>query len=213
MPDQAERMNRAVELLLRGGRVKAGPGLGADRDALMAAAELAAARDAYPGMTLAFRRRLAGLISDEPVDEHKLTRRAALAAAAGLAAGALGVAGLERVASRPAPPAELAGGWFRVASLTDIPEDAPLRVLARSTIVYLFRSGQAVRSLSAICSDQPCTLAWHAADAELYCPCHRAEFSDTGEPLGAAAVKYHVPQLPAYPVKVVGGDVYLKPTL
>lgn len=212
MPDPAERVNRAVELLLRGGRVKGGPALGADRDALLAAAALAGAREAYPRMTLAFRRRLAGLITGPPAEEKLLTRRAALAAAAGLAAGALGVAGLERaVASRPAPAAQLPGGWLRVAALVDIPVDKPLRVLAGSVIAYLFRTGESVRSLSGLCSDQPCALDWRSDEAELYCPCHRAEFSQEGQPLGAAATSYRVPALPTYPVKVVGGEVYLKP--
>src|ERR1700737_3795963 len=109
--DLEERIDGLVEGLLRGKRLKARTADAAERDAIMAAAKLAAAREGYPRMSPAFRRRLADTLSagEEP---RLLPRRTALGAVAGLAAGVVGAAAFSRLPSgapAPAPPRVAAG--------------------------------------------------------------------------------------------------------
>jgi nitrite reductase/ring-hydroxylating ferredoxin subunit len=212
MPDMEDRVDRIVERLLRGGRLKASAREAAEREAVMAAARLAGARDAHPRMSPAFRRRLAATVRGEA---RPITRRTALAGAAGLAAGGLGAALAARLAA-PSAPASRTGpagglmqpahGWVRVASLAELPAGRPVKVVAGDVTAYLFRSAQNVRAVSAICSDMPCSLDWRQDSGRLYCPCHRALFSAEGSSLSQT---YSVPPLPSYAVKVEAGDVYL----
>src|SRR5690349_16020672 len=85
----AERIDRIVGEVLAGRRLKAMPSDAAERDAILVAARLAGARDGYPRMTSAFRRRLGRVLEDGKAPGW-LNRRAALAAGLGIAAGAVG---------------------------------------------------------------------------------------------------------------------------
>src|SRR6202165_1117651 len=137
--DPEGRTARLVERLLRGRRLKARVGDAVEREAIMAAAELAAAREGYPRMRPAFKLRLAGTLrsADSP---GLLTRRTALGAVAGLAAGAVGAAALSRLPSgapaQPAPGlasgvmAPAGGRWIEVALLSQLKETAPTQVVA-----------------------------------------------------------------------------------
>src|SRR5947209_9070102 len=105
-----ERIDRVVDGLLKGRRLRVKARDAAEREAIMVAAELAAAREGHPRMAPAFRRRLAALLGGE--DAARLTRRTALGAVAGLAAGVTGAAAFGRLlegAPAPAAPA-VAGG-------------------------------------------------------------------------------------------------------
>jgi nitrite reductase/ring-hydroxylating ferredoxin subunit len=208
-----DRVDRIVERLLRGGRLKAGAREAAERDAVMAAARLAGAREAHPRMSPTFRRRLAATVRGEA---RPITRRTALAGAAGLAIGGLGAALAARLAESPSTAARQPGpagglmrpahGWVRVASLAELPSERPVKVVAGDVTAYLFRSGETLRAVSAICSDMPCSLDWRQDSGKLYCPCHRALFSAEGSSLSQT---YAVPALPSYQLKVEAGDVYL----
>ena len=153
-------------------------------------------------------------------DRARVTRRTALGAVAGLAAGATGVAVLGRLTggAEPAParaPA-IAGGvmrsgsgrWIPVAALADLSQTAPTRVIAGDVVAFLFRDGDRVRGVSGICShaNWPCALNWEGAaeNGVLVCPCHNVEFNPDG---ATTEVNYNVPPLPAVQVKVVGGQV------
>jgi len=187
----------------------------AERDAIMMAAELAAAREGHPRMTPAFRRRLAALLAGE--DDTKMTRRTALGAVAGLAAGVAGAAAWGRLAGAgsptPAAPA-VAGGlmipgggrWVPVAALTALSQSAPTRVVAGDLVAYLFRTGDTVRGISGMCSHPgwPCTLDWKAAEGTFNCPCHNVRFAPDGH---TVELNYTVPALPVVRVKVVDGQV------
>jgi Rieske Fe-S protein len=150
-------------------------------------------------------------------EETPVTRRAALMGAAGLAVGAVGAAVAGRLGGEPTaappPPGPAAGivrpipGWTRVAAFATLPEDGPVKVVAGTVTAYLFRTGEHVRAVSAICSDLPCALDWRGDSDSLYCPCHRALFTAQGKSLSDI---YPVPPLATYEVKVEGGDVYLK---
>ena len=207
------RIDRLVEGLLRGKRLKTRVGDAAERDAIMAAAELAAAREGYPRMSPAFRRTLAETLRRGEAP-GLLSRRTALGAAAGLAAGAVGAAALSRLPGGPPAPLRplLAGGvmqpaggrWIPVALLSQLSETAPTRVVAGERVAYLFRQGDKVTGVSGVCTHWPCTLDWQPTTSLLNCPCHNVNFTTTGRNVDPT---YEVPPLPQLLVKVEGGRV------
>src|SRR2546428_9569772 len=88
MPEQPEnRVERIVNDLLRGRRLKLRAGDAEEKEAITAAARLAAAHGGPQRMSPAFRRRLAQTLESAPRDSW-ITRRAALVAGLGVAAGA-----------------------------------------------------------------------------------------------------------------------------
>jgi cytochrome b6-f complex iron-sulfur subunit len=212
--DLEGRIDRLVDGLLRGRRLKARIADAGERDAIMAAAELAAAREGYPRMSPAFRRKLTGTLRAGDA-RGLVTRRTALGAVAGLAAGAVGAAALSRLPSGPAAPAgpRIAGGvmrpaagWVEVAILSQLSDKEPTRVVAGDQVAYLFRQGDQVSAVSAVCTHWPCALNWQAASSLLNCPCHNVNFAPDGR---SASLNYEVPPLPKFSVKVVDGRVLL----
>jgi hypothetical protein len=75
---RADRLEQIVERLLAGRRPRVRPNDVEDKEAILAAARLAAARESYPRMSSRFRRRLAAQLLDRP--RTGLTRRSALVA-------------------------------------------------------------------------------------------------------------------------------------
>jgi cytochrome b6-f complex iron-sulfur subunit len=215
--DISDRIDRLVEALLRGRRLRFGAAEAAERDAIMAAAELAAAREGYPRMSPAFRRRLLASLTAGP-DPGRVTRRTALGAVAGLAAGVVGAAALGRLpAAKPAaaiPSQKVAGGvmvpgggrWIEVAALSQLSETAPTRVAAGDLVAYLFRTGTAVTGVSALCTHLPCVLAWQPGEQLLACPCHPVKFQPDGV---STAKSYTVDPLPEVVVKVEQERVFV----
>jgi nitrite reductase/ring-hydroxylating ferredoxin subunit len=213
--DLEGRIDRLVEGLLRGRRWKARVADAAEREAIMTAAELAAAREGYPRMSSAFRRKLADTLRAGEAP-GLLTRRTALGAVAGLAAGAVGAAALSRLPSGvPAPTrprvasgvmAPAGGRWIEVALLSQLSETAPTQVVAGDQVVYLFRKGDQVTGVSAVCTHWPCALNWQGASSSLNCPCHNVNFTPAGI---SANPNYEVPPLPEFQVKVEDGRVSL----
>ena len=131
MPEQPEsRIERIVDDLLRGRRLRLRAGDAEEKEAIIAAARLAAARSGPQRMSPAFRRRLAQILDSSP-REPRLTRRSALVAGLGVAAGALagGIVARE-LASSPAPlPLSASspvvprnGRWTDVGALADFSE-------------------------------------------------------------------------------------------
>src|SRR2546425_10909976 len=118
MPEQPEnRVERIVNGLLRGRRLKLRAGDAEEKEAITAAARLAAAHGGPQRMSPAFRRRLAQTLESAPRDSW-ITRRAALVAGLGVAAGALAGGGgggtiearpPQLFCSRPTHPPK--GGW------------------------------------------------------------------------------------------------------
>jgi cytochrome b6-f complex iron-sulfur subunit len=214
--DLEGRIDRLVEGLLRGKRLRARVGDSAEREAIMAAAELAAAREGYPRMSPAFRRKLTDTLQSGQSGPTPglVSRRTALGAVAGLAAGAVGAAALSRLPNgtpaRPAPGVaggvmQPAGGrWIEVALLAQLSETAPTRVVAGDQVVYLFRQGDQVTGVSAVCTHWPCALNWQAANSALNCPCHNLNFAPDGHSTNS---KYEAPPLPSFQVKVEAGRV------
>jgi cytochrome b6-f complex iron-sulfur subunit len=212
--DLEGRIDRLVDRLLRGRRLKASVADAAERDAIMAAAELAAAREGYPRMSPAFRRKLTETIRSGEA-AGLLTRRTALGAVAGLAAGVVGAAALGRLPSGAKAPTtprvaggimQPAGGWIEVALLAQLSETAPTRVVAGDQVAYLFRKGDKVTGISGVCTHWPCALNWEAAGSALNCPCHKVNFTPDGR---STNTDYEVRPLPQFEVKVVDGRVLL----
>src|ERR1700674_306386 len=105
MPEKPEnRVDRIVSDLLRGRRLKLRGGDAEEKEAITVAARLAAASQGPQRMSSAFRSRLAAALESAP-KEGWFTRRAALVAGLGVAAGG-GSGGLLGQAPPPAPAAQ-----------------------------------------------------------------------------------------------------------
>ncbi|TME16666.1 MAG: Rieske (2Fe-2S) protein [Chloroflexi bacterium] len=213
--DMEERVNRVVEDLLRGRSPRIRARDAAEREAIMTAAILAAGQDAHPRMSPELRRRLAALVAgDEP---RRVDRRTALAAVAGLAVGALGVVGLDRLGVKPGPSPALAPvpagvvkagpvRWVPVAALADLREGEPVRIVAGKVSAWLTRRGETVTAVSTLCSHWPCVLDFQAQASTLKCPCHTgASFALDGAPLSDAYPE--LKPLDKYAVRVENGIV------
>jgi 3-phenylpropionate/trans-cinnamate dioxygenase ferredoxin subunit len=95
--------------------------------------------------------------------------------------------------------------WQRVASLADVAADKGLQVKVGSTEVAIFRVGETLYALEAICPHAEAWLAEGFVDGDrVECPLHQAQFEiPTGKCLGPPADR----DLATYPVKVEGNDV------
>ena len=122
----------------------------------------------------------------------QLSRRqllqAGLGTAAGLAAGAAGVA-LTRPATTPSsdPPgsgaAPLVGGdgfWTEVAQVAALAEGSALRFSTAAFDGFVVNDGGRIRALSATCTHMGCTLRFRPEQGDLRCPCHGASFDLAG---------------------------------
>src|SRR5437870_4327395 len=126
------RVEKIVSDLLRGRRLKLRGGDAEEKAAITTAARLAGARQGPQRMQPAFRKRLAREL-EQPASERWVTRRAALVAGLGLAAGAaaggFGSRALEPQpvhASDPIRPSN--GRWIDVAAMSDLIEGQGKRV-------------------------------------------------------------------------------------
>jgi nitrite reductase/ring-hydroxylating ferredoxin subunit len=217
MPEEPSgRIDRIVADLLKGKRLKVGPADAAERKAILAAVRLAAAREGYPRMSPALRRRLAAAFAREE-EPTWISRRTALLGGLAAAAGALVGVGLTRAGELSPAPATVntsptsplvidprPGRWVDVGALADLPDGEGFRVKAGSVGAYLFRQGANVTAVSSICSHLPCELDWMSDRGQLNCPCHDQAFNRDGS---AVSKVYPLPNLPAVQVKVVDGRV------
>jgi nitrite reductase/ring-hydroxylating ferredoxin subunit len=192
------RIEQIVSDLLRGRRLRLRGGDAEEKEAITAAARLAAARQGPQRMDPAFRRRLARALESAPNDAW-LTRRAALVAGLGLAAGAVGGGLLGRQMEGNAPIAQggqpidpVGGVWVDVAAFRDLTEGQGTLVNAGSVSAFVFRKGDKVTAVSSICSHLPCQLWWNSHDSLLDCPCHPASFTPSGQSTNQA---YPLPAL------------------
>jgi nitrite reductase/ring-hydroxylating ferredoxin subunit len=206
------RVDRIVNDLLRGRRLRLRGGDAEEKEAITVAARLVAAGQGPQRMHPAFRKRLAESLESAPRGGW-MTRRAALVAGFGVAAGAVTGSLIGR-ALEPAPIAygvtppvggravqPTNGRWVDVGALADFIEGQGKRVTAGGVGAYLFRRGDAVAAVSSICSDLPCELQWNGGNGVLDCPCHPASFKPDGSPTNKA---YHLPSLDVVSVRVSG---------
>jgi nitrite reductase/ring-hydroxylating ferredoxin subunit len=186
------RVEKIVADLLRGRRLKLRGGDAEEKEAITAAARLAAARQGPQRMRPEFRRRLARELEASP-DAGFITRRAALVAGLSLAAGAAGGGFLSRAlethpeaaSDHPEAIEPLSARWIDVGALADMPEGQGTRVTAGGVGAFVFRQGDGVTAVSSICSHLPCELSWQGAGGHLLCSCHPARFSSRGQSVGS----------------------------
>jgi nitrite reductase/ring-hydroxylating ferredoxin subunit len=180
------RLDEIIADLLRGRRLKLRGGDAEEKAAITAAARLAGTRQGPQRMHPAFRTRLARALEETP-REGWVTRRAALVAGLGLAAGAA----TGTVFGRRFQPQTVRGGepinpvkgrWVDVAAIQDLVEGQGKHVVAGSVGAFLFRRGDKVTAVSSICSHLPCELWWDRGSGTLICPCHPATFAPDGHP-------------------------------
>ena len=194
------RVERIVDDLLHGRRLRLRAGDAEEKEAITAAARFAAARQGPQRMSPAFRRRLAHVLESTP-QETWLTRRAALVAGLGVAAGALAggvvgkalapAAGSEtRTASKPVLPRD--GRWTDVGALVDFVEGQGKLVHAGAVGAFVVRRGDSVSAGSSICTHLPCELWWESSSSLLECPCHPVAFKADGTP---SSLSYTLPPL------------------
>jgi nitrite reductase/ring-hydroxylating ferredoxin subunit len=200
------RVDRIVSDLLRGRRLRLRGGDEEEKEAITAAARLVAAGQGTQRMHPAFRKRLGEALESAPRGGW-LTRRAALVAGLGVAAGAV-TGSLIGKSLAPAPTAEVQGGrqvnpingrWTDVGALTDFKEGQGKRVTAGAVGAFLFRQGNTVSAVSSICSHLPCELWWNSGNHVLDCPCHPASFTPDGASTNKA---YPLPRLDLVSVRV-----------
>jgi nitrite reductase/ring-hydroxylating ferredoxin subunit len=183
------RVDRIVSDLLRGRRLRLRGGDADEKEAIIAAARLVAAGQGPQHMHPAFRKQLAAALESAPKGTW-ITRRGALVAGLGVAAGAVAGSLIGR-GMEPAPAVVTAvqklvsptnGRWVDVGALADFVEGQGRRVTAGAVGAYVFRKGDSVNAVSSICSDLPCELSWNGGSGALDCPCHPASFLPNGKP-------------------------------
>jgi cytochrome b6-f complex iron-sulfur subunit len=124
-----------------------------------------------------------------PTRRIRLTRRdllrAGVGAAAGLAAGAVGISLL-----RPPDRTPLVGGgrdlvrngeWVAVATLADLPKNAAVRFSTAAFDGFVVNDRGTIRALSSVCTHMGCTLEYRPDWWDLRCPCHGASFDLSGQ--------------------------------
>jgi nitrite reductase/ring-hydroxylating ferredoxin subunit len=181
-----DRVDKIVSDLLRGRRLKLRGGDAEEKAAITTAARLAASRTGPQRMRPEFRKRLEQALEQTP-REGLLTRRNALVAGLGLAAGAIAGSVIGRNLEpyhAALSPSEVinprSGRWIDVGSLSQMIEGQGKRVTAGGIGAYLFRHGKSVTAVSSICSHLPCELQWEGSGGVLACPCHPATFTPAG---------------------------------
>jgi nitrite reductase/ring-hydroxylating ferredoxin subunit len=201
------RVDKIISDLLHGRRLKLRGGDAEEKAAITAAARLIAAGQGPHRMSPAFRKRLEQTLESAPRGEW-LTRRGAMVAGLGIAAGVVtgGLVGrtMEPAATPPRPvtggPVDPIGGrWVDVAALSDLVEGQGKRVTAGAVGAFVFRRGDAVTAVSSICSHLPCELWWDGQQGLLDCPCHPVSFTPGGKP---TETSYPLPDLNTVRVRV-----------
>lgn len=201
------RIEKIVSDLLHGRRLKLRAGDAEEKEAIIIAARLAAARQGVQRMHPAFRNRLEQALRSAP-QESWLTRRAALVAGFGLAAGAVAGGVIGRAMEAAPTSRQSAGGtaidptngrWVDVAAMSDLVEGQGKRVAAGGVGAFLFRRGDSVTAVSSICSHLPCELWWDRGARLLDCPCHPASFTPDGK---STDTNYPLPALNTVQVRV-----------
>ena len=204
------RVDRIVSGLLRGKRLKLRGGDGEEKEAIIMAARIAASRQGPQRMSPAFRQRLARQLESAPV-ESWITRRAALVAGIGVAAGIVGGELIGRAMDGSHAPAVASnnvvkptnGRWIDVGALADFPPGQARQVKAGAVGAFVTRSGDSVSAVSSICSDLPCELWWDGTQTALVCPCHNRAFTAQGASIG----QYPLPALDVVQARVTDGRV------
>jgi nitrite reductase/ring-hydroxylating ferredoxin subunit len=160
----------------------------------------------------------------------RLSRRqllqAGVGAAAGMAAGVIGVslageAQRRRTLGDDEPLVTGEGFWIEVARLAEVPPGSAVRFSTAAFDGFVVNDAGAVRALSSVCTHMGCTLHFRPDWQDLRCPCHGASFgldgrlangrrawrSDGAYPGDAEAYPIDLPDLVRPEVKVEDGVI------
>jgi cytochrome b6-f complex iron-sulfur subunit len=118
----------------------------------------------------------------------RLSRRqllqAGFGAAAGMAAGVIGVSLVAQGQRRPIggdpPLVNGEGFWAEVAKVQDVPPGDAVRFSTPAFDGFVVNDGGTIRALSSVCTHMGCTLAYRPDWQDLRCPCHGASFGLDG---------------------------------
>ena len=216
------RRRRPVDAVLEDRPIPAGPTESDDVDLLRTAIEL---RSADPGAGVpredfveSLRARLSAELdagpatgSATPVEIRRVSRRAWLAGATAVAAGAAGVV-LDRTllggsGNGEAPLAEgpsgeiepVAGSWVPVAPAAALAAGGAQRFSTSTVVGFVSQEGSDLRAVSGACTHQGCLLKLNVDAGRLDCPCHRTAFALDGRTLfhQLAAAPAPLPRLKA----------------
>lgn len=209
---RARRLEDVINRLRKGEPPRIETKDAVEAPAIRAASRLTGAREPYPRMDPAFRRRLAASLG-RPGSSGP-SRRWALAAAAGIVGGAaLGVAGDRVLEDRtevhggvrsPLSPERAGATWVDTGvAASDLVEGRPLPVTAGGLPLFLVRQGREVHAFSSICTHKPCQLLWDGTAERIVCPWGRYQtFS-----LDGSSLTQELPALPRAQVRVQEGRV------
>ncbi len=134
-----------------------------------------------------------------------VTRRTALVAGLGLAAGTVGgllaghgMEGPQTVSANEIVPD--GGKWMDVGALEEFPTGTARHVRAGAVGAFVTRTDDRVLAVSSICSDLPCELWWDGSRSVLACPCHNKTFTSEGR----SNETYPLPPLDSVRVRITG---------
>lgn len=212
---RARRLDDAINRLRKDEPARIESEDAADAPAMRAASRLAGARDPFPRMDPAFRRRLAARLAS--ARSSNPSRRWALAAAAGIVGGAaLGVAGDRVFEERPPSsaghvqqrlaPERLGATWVDTGvTLSQLAEGSPVQVTAGGLPLFVVRQGRQVRAFSSICTHKPCQLAWDDSAGRILCPWGRYQAFT----LDGTSQSQELPALPRAQVRVEDDRIFV----
>lgn len=112
--------------------------------------------------------------------------RAGIGAAAGLAAGLVGISirqrdeGGDGIGGDGTPLVAGDGFWAEVARLDELPAGSALRFSTAAFDGFVVNDEGTVRALSSVCTHMGCTLHFRPDWQDLRCPCHGASFDLAG---------------------------------
>jgi nitrite reductase/ring-hydroxylating ferredoxin subunit len=208
MGDRPEnRLEQIINDLMHGRRLNLRARDAEDKEAIIMAARLAAARQGPQRMSPAFRQKLARQLDATP-REGWMTRRTALVAGLGIAAGTVGglLAGHGLEGAAPVQAKEIVpvgGAWMDVGAVDEFPIGTARQVRAGAVGAFVTRTDSGVSGVSSICSDLPCELWWDGDHSLLSCPCHNKTFTAGG----TSTDPYPLPPLDLVKVRIKGDRV------
>lgn len=99
-----------------------------------------------------------------------------------------------------------AGGLKEVGREDDFPVWGAKKVVLEGGALLVIRTPQGFKAFSAICTHLGCVVAWNDGKREIECPCHAGFFDIEGRVVSGPPPR----PLPAYPVSVADGKVFVK---
>ena len=207
-----ERTQEYVEALLHGRRPEPWPDVSQKDAEVLRMASLLNALGAAPHPRTQFAAELAAELERGSRSRQRrfwrLSRRTLLRGVAGVAALFVAGAATDRavtVLRQPNP----GPGWVAVARAAEVAPDAPRRFLANGMEGYVLNLGGTFSAVSALCTHLPCVLSWSAPNQQFVCPCHRAEFTASGQWRPSPEYDRQLAPLSTFPVKQLAGLLYV----